>query len=83
MLRIEHYSKTYPGGKKAVDDLSLHVRPGEIYEGVAVLADVGGALVRRKVVQVGDEVQVVDALHELVQVRVVGVRSPSSRTGGW
>ena len=31
MLRIEHYSKTYPGGKKAVDDLNLHVRPGEIY----------------------------------------------------
>ena len=31
MLRIEHYSKTYPGGKKAVDDLSLHVLPGEIY----------------------------------------------------
>ena len=31
MLRIEHYSKTYPGGKTAVDDLSLHVRPGEIY----------------------------------------------------
>ena len=31
MLRIEHYSKTYPGGKKAVDDLSLHVPPGEIY----------------------------------------------------
>lgn len=31
MLRIEHYSKTYPGGKKAVDDLSLHVAPGEIF----------------------------------------------------
>ncbi len=31
MLRIEHYSKKYPMGKKAVDDLSLHVRPGEIY----------------------------------------------------
>ena len=31
MLRIEHYSKTYPGGKKAVDDLTLHVRPGEIF----------------------------------------------------
>ena len=31
MLKIEHYSKTYPGGKKAVDDLSIHVRPGEIY----------------------------------------------------
>ena len=31
MLRIEHYSKTYPGGKKAVDDLTLHVQPGEIY----------------------------------------------------
>ena len=31
MLHIEHYSKTYPGGKKAVDDLSLHVLPGEIY----------------------------------------------------
>ena len=26
-----HYSKTYPGGKRAVDDLTLHVRPGEIY----------------------------------------------------
>ena len=31
MLRIEHYAKTYPGGKRAVDDLSLHVLPGEIY----------------------------------------------------
>ncbi len=31
MLKIEHYSKTYPGGRKAVDDLSIHVRPGEIY----------------------------------------------------
>ena len=31
MLRIEHYSKTYPSGKTAVNDLSLHVRPGEIY----------------------------------------------------
>ena len=31
MLHIEHYSKTYSGGKKAVDDLPLHVRPGEIY----------------------------------------------------
>lgn len=31
MLRIDHYSKTYSGGKRAVDDLTLHVRPGEIY----------------------------------------------------
>ena len=31
MLRIDHYFKTYPGGKRAVDDLTLHVRPGEIY----------------------------------------------------
>ena len=31
MLRIEHYSKTYPGGKKAVDDLSLTVEDGEIF----------------------------------------------------
>ena len=31
MLRIEHFSKTYPGGKRAVDDLYLHVLPGEIY----------------------------------------------------
>jgi len=30
MLRIEHYSKFY-GEKKAVDDLSLHIAPGEIY----------------------------------------------------
>ena len=30
MLRIEHLTKVY-GGKKAVDDLSLHIRPGEIY----------------------------------------------------
>ena len=30
MLRIEHLSKSY-GSKKAVDDLSLHIRPGEIY----------------------------------------------------
>ena len=31
MLNIEHYSKTYPGGHKAVDDLSIHVLPGAIY----------------------------------------------------
>ena len=30
MLKIKHLSKTY-GEKKAVDDLSLHIRPGEIY----------------------------------------------------
>ena len=30
MLRIEHLTKTY-GEKKAVDDLSVHIRPGEIY----------------------------------------------------
>lgn len=30
MLRIEHLTKVY-GDKKAVDDLSLHIQPGEIY----------------------------------------------------
>lgn len=30
MLRIEHLTKTY-GEKKAVDDLNLHITPGEIY----------------------------------------------------
>ena len=30
MLRIEHLTKRY-GDKLAVDDLSLHIQPGEIY----------------------------------------------------
>ncbi len=30
MLKIEHLTKTY-GDKKAVDDLNLHINPGEIY----------------------------------------------------
>ena len=30
MLNIEHLTKTY-GEKKVVDDLNLHIRPGEIY----------------------------------------------------
>ena len=30
MLNIQHLTKVY-GDKKAVDDLSLHIRPGEIY----------------------------------------------------
>ena len=30
MLKIKHLTKVY-GGKKAVDDLSLHIQPGEIY----------------------------------------------------
>ena len=30
MLTIEHLTKTY-GDKRAVDDLSLHIQPGEIY----------------------------------------------------
>ena len=31
MLVIKNFSKTYKGGNKAVDDLSLHVEPGVIY----------------------------------------------------
>lgn len=31
MLKIEHLLKTYPGGKKAVTDLSLEVNSGEIF----------------------------------------------------
>ncbi|MBO2515847.1 MAG: ABC transporter ATP-binding protein [Clostridiales bacterium] len=31
MLKIEHLTKTYDNQKKAVDDLSLHILPGEIY----------------------------------------------------
>ena len=30
MLKIEHLTKIY-GDKKAVDDLNLHIAPGEIY----------------------------------------------------
>ena len=30
MLNIQHLTKVY-GEKKAVDDLSLHIAPGEIY----------------------------------------------------
>ena len=30
MLKIDHFTKTY-GDKKAVDDLTLHIRRGEIY----------------------------------------------------
>ena len=30
MLTITHYTTTYPGGRTAVDDLTLHVSPGEI-----------------------------------------------------
>lgn len=30
MLKIEHLTKVY-GSKKAVDDLSLHIAPGEVY----------------------------------------------------
>jgi ABC-2 type transport system ATP-binding protein len=31
MLTIQHFSKTFPGGKRAVDDLSLTVPAGQIY----------------------------------------------------
>ena len=31
MLKIDHLNKTYPGGKRAVQDLSLHIEPGDIY----------------------------------------------------
>ena len=35
MLYIEHLTKTF-GEKKAVDDLSLHIAPGEIYGSSAI-----------------------------------------------
>ncbi|WP_405111292.1 ABC transporter ATP-binding protein [Paenibacillus sp. FSL K6-1217] len=31
MLTIRHFTKSYKGGAKAVDDLSLEVEPGDIY----------------------------------------------------
>lgn len=31
MLQIKHVSKTYKGGKKAVQDLNLEIAPGDIY----------------------------------------------------
>ena len=31
MLRIEHFTKSYGKGKPAVEDLNLHVRPGDIF----------------------------------------------------
>ena len=31
MLIIDHLSKQYPGGTKAVDDVTLHVQPGDLY----------------------------------------------------
>lgn len=36
MLQIEHLTKAY-GDKKAVDDLSLHIRPGAIFFSTHVL----------------------------------------------
>ena len=31
LLEIKHYSKSYGSGKKAADDVSLRVMPGDIY----------------------------------------------------
>ena len=31
MLSIRHFSKVYKGGKKAVDDLNLHIDKGDLY----------------------------------------------------
>lgn len=31
MLKIEHLQKTYRGGRRAVNDLSLHVEPGDVF----------------------------------------------------
>ena len=31
MLKINNYTKSYGGGKKAADDVTLHVMPGDIY----------------------------------------------------
>jgi ABC-2 type transport system ATP-binding protein len=31
MLEIKNFSKSYKGGKKAVDDLNLHVEAGDIF----------------------------------------------------
>ena len=31
MLRIDHFTKSYGKGKPAVEDLNLHVAPGDIF----------------------------------------------------
>ncbi len=31
MLRIDHLTKHYPGSRKGVSDLSLHIAPGDLY----------------------------------------------------
>ena len=47
MLNIKHLTKTY-GSKKAVDDLSLHIAPGEIYGFIAHNAVEGETLIPEK-----------------------------------
>ena len=31
MLEIKNFSKTYTKGKKAVDNINLHIKPGEVF----------------------------------------------------
>lgn len=31
MLKLENYTKIYPNGKKAVNDLNLHILPGDLF----------------------------------------------------
>ena len=31
MLEIKNVTKTYKGGKKAAENVSIHVKPGDIY----------------------------------------------------
>ena len=48
MLKIEHLSKNY-GDKKAVDDLNLHIAPGEIYGFIGHNGEIGRASCRERV----------------------------------
>ena len=62
MLNIEHLTKTY-GGKAAVQDLSLHIRPGEI----CAFIGHNGAGKTGRLVRAGsmDEVRGDDSLEEV------------------
>ena len=53
ILEIRNYSKTYPNGKKAVDDLSITVQAGEIH-GFIGLNGAGKTTTIRAVVGVMD-----------------------------
>ena len=82
MLYIEHLTKTF-GEKKAVDDLSLHIAPGEIYGFIADIFSVEESARQERIRKYADLFELTTDLAQPVAAYSHGMKQKLAIISAW